>query len=85
MAALTSASAFVGTKVVSKTTVVAKRSAVVTRAGKYDDELLQTAVREKNPFSYLAHAHITAIFTSASRAIVATTRESYRIENKKHA
>ena len=45
---LASASTFTGVKVVAKATAkttVAKRAACVTRAGQYDDELLETAVR----------------------------------------
>ena len=44
---LASASTFTGVKVAAKATVAktARRANVVTRAGQYDDELLQTAVR----------------------------------------
>ena len=45
---LASAATFTGVKVVAKATAkttVAKRAACVTRAGQYDDELLETAVR----------------------------------------
>ena len=47
---LASASTFTGVKVVAKATAkttVAKRAACVTRAGQYDDELLETAVRDR--------------------------------------
>jgi hypothetical protein len=47
---LASASTFTGVKVVAKATAkttVAKRAACVTRAGQYDDELLETAVRRR--------------------------------------
>jgi hypothetical protein len=44
---LASASTFTGVKVAAKATVAktARRANVVTRAGQYDDELLETAVR----------------------------------------
>lgn len=50
---LASASTFTGVKVAAKATVAktARRANVVTRAGQYDDELLQTAVRRF--FSFL--------------------------------
>ena len=44
MSALTQ-STLLGAKVVVSKAAVAKRTNVVTRAGQYDDELLQTAVR----------------------------------------
>ena len=44
MSALTQTT-LLGTKVVVSKASVAKRTNVVTRAGQYDDELLQTAVR----------------------------------------
>ena len=40
-----STTAFAGVKVVSKTTARAAKRAVAARAGQYDDELLETAVR----------------------------------------
>jgi hypothetical protein len=44
MSALTQTT-LLGAKVVVSKASVAKRTNVVTRAGQYDDELLQTAVR----------------------------------------
>ena len=44
MSALTQ-STLLGARVVVSKAAVAKRTNVVTRAGQYDDELLQTAVR----------------------------------------
>jgi hypothetical protein len=41
----TASTTYAGVKVAAKTTTVAKRANVITRAGQYDDELLQTAVR----------------------------------------
>jgi fructose-bisphosphate aldolase class I len=49
---LASASTFTGVKVVAKATAkttVAKRAACVTRAGQYDDELLETATNMTKP------------------------------------
>ena len=40
-----STTAFTGVKVVSKTTARTAKRAVAARAGQYDDELLETAVR----------------------------------------
>lgn len=45
LASSVSTTAFTGVKVVSKTTARTATRAVAARAGQYDDELLETAVR----------------------------------------
>lgn len=45
LASSASTTAFTGVKVVSKTTARTAKRAVAARAGQYDDELLETAVR----------------------------------------
>jgi len=45
LASSVSTTAFTGVKVVSKTTARTAKRAVAARAGQYDDELLETAVR----------------------------------------
>jgi hypothetical protein len=45
LALSTSTAAYAGVKVVSKTTARSAKRAVAARAGQYDDELLETAVR----------------------------------------
>lgn len=59
---LASASTFTGVKVAAKATVAktARRANVVTRAGQYDDELLQTAVRR-------VFFHLYSIVSSRAR------------------
>jgi hypothetical protein len=47
----TASTTYAGVKVAAKTTTVAKRANVITRAGQYDDELLQTAVRASSSSS----------------------------------
>ena len=63
MSALTQ-STLLGAKVVVSKAAVAKRTNVVTRAGQYDDELLQTAVR---PSFFCARVRIFAAQLFAGR------------------
>ena len=47
MLASASTTSFTGARVVSKTTARRAKRAVAARAGQYDDELLETAVRDR--------------------------------------
>ena len=92
---LASASTFTGVKVAAKATVAktARRANVVTRAGQYDDELLQTAVRRV--FFYLysivsssraRHQCASAINHQSHRAIGAHHRSiDRRVDDARRA
>ena len=47
MLASASTTSFTGARVVSKTTARRAKRAIAARAGQYDDELLETAVRDR--------------------------------------
>lgn len=78
---LASASTFTGVKVAAKATVAktARRANVVTRAGQYDDELLQTAVRRV--FFFYIRSFRRARVTSARQPSI-TSRVVVRIDRR---
>ena len=68
----TASTTYAGAKVAAKTTTVTKRANVITRAGQYDDELLQTAVRAS-----FAKASSSKASSKASRGRDRDDAESY--------
>ena len=66
MSALTQ-STLLGAKVVVSKAAVAKRTNVVTRAGQYDDELLQTAV---SFFSFFLRLCVCVLLPLKNRVII---------------
>jgi uncharacterized membrane protein YecN with MAPEG domain len=66
MSALTQ-STLLGAKVVVSKAAVAKRTNVVTRAGQYDDELLQTAVRPSARMRKFLPAQLVALIFGRKR------------------
>ena len=75
---LASASTFTGVKVAAKATVAktARRANVVTRAGQYDDELLQTAVRRLFFFLRLLNIVSSPVRVSHRRRLISASRAS---------